>query len=134
MADTILEMRGVSKRLPGVLALDDVSLSVKRGSVHALMGENGAGKSTLMKCLFGIYRMDSGNIFLNDRECHFNSAADAMSAGVSMIHQELSNVPERSVAQNLWLGREPLNKLHLINHKKMYRDTTTLLEGLNYHF
>jgi methyl-galactoside transport system ATP-binding protein len=98
------------------------------------MGENGAGKSTLMKCLFGIYRMDSGVITVNGMERHFNNAADAMAAGVSMIHQELSNVPDRSVAQNLWLGREPLNKLRLIDHKKMYRDTTTLLGGLNYHF
>ena len=135
MTENILEMRGVSKHFPGVLALDDVSFNVKSGgTVHALMGENGAGKSTLMKCLFGIYRMDAGAISVNGVERHFNSAADAMAAGVSMIHQELSNVPDRSVAQNLWLGREPLNSLHLIDHKKMYRDTTTLLEGLNYHF
>ena len=135
MADNILEMRGVTKRFPGVLALDDVSFSVKSGgTVHALMGENGAGKSTLMKCLFGIYKMDAGSIFVNDRECRFLSAADAMRAGVSMIHQELSNVPERSVAQNLWLGREPLNKFRLIDHKKMREDTRTLLEGLNYYF
>ncbi len=134
MADNILEMKGVTKRFPGVLALDDVSFSVRKGSVHALMGENGAGKSTLMKCLFGIYRMDTGSIFVNGKECRFNSAADAMAAGVSMIHQELSNVPERSVAQNLWLGREPVNKFHLIDHKKMREDTAALLEGLNYHF
>jgi methyl-galactoside transport system ATP-binding protein len=134
MANNILETRGVTKRFPGVLALDNVTLSVKPGSVHALMGENGAGKSTLMKCLFGIYKMDAGSIFVNGEECHFNSTADAMRAGVSMIHQELSNVPERSVAQNLWLGREPLNKFRLIDHKKMLRDTKTLLEDLNYHF
>jgi methyl-galactoside transport system ATP-binding protein len=135
MGNNILEMRGVTKHFPGVLALDNVSFAVKSGgTVHALMGENGAGKSTLMKCLFGIYKMDSGGIYVNDKECHFNSAADAMAAGVSMIHQELSNVPDRSVAENLWLGREPLNKIHLINHKRMRQDTTSLLEGLNYHF
>jgi methyl-galactoside transport system ATP-binding protein len=134
MADNILEMKGVTKRFPGVLALDDVSFSVRKGTVHALMGENGAGKSTLMKCLFGIYRMDAGSITVDGEERYFNSAADAMAAGVSMIHQELSNVPERSVAQNLWLGREPLNKFHLIDHKKMHDDTAALLEGLNYHF
>ena len=134
MANNILEMRGINKQFPGVHALDDVTFSVERGTVHALMGENGAGKSTLMKCLFGIYKMDSGSIMVDDRERHFNSAADAMAAGVSMIHQELSNVPDRSVAQNLWLGREPLNKLGLIDHKKMFRDTTHLLKGLNYHF
>jgi len=134
MTNNILEMRGVTKSFPGVLALDNVSFSLKSGTVHALMGENGAGKSTLMKCLFGIYKMDAGKIFFGEKERHFNSSADAMAAGVSMIHQELSNVPERSVAQNLWLGREPLNAFHLIDHKKMYRDTKTLLEGLNYHF
>jgi methyl-galactoside transport system ATP-binding protein len=130
----ILEMLGVTKRFPGVLALDDVTLQVKSGTVHALMGENGAGKSTLMKCLFGIYKMDAGKIIVKGQEGHFNSAADAMAAGVSMIHQELSNVPERSVAQNLWLGREPVNKLHLIDHKKMIRDTKNLLQGLNFEF
>ena len=134
MAANILEMRGVTKHFPGVLALDDVTFSVKPGTVHALMGENGAGKSTLMKCLFGIYKMDAGYIYVNEKECHFNSAADAMAAGVSMIHQELSNVPERSVAQNLWLGREPVNKFRLIDHQKMFRDTKTLLASLNYHF
>ena len=134
MADNILDMRGITKSFPGVLALDNVSFSVKSGTVHALMGENGAGKSTLMKCLFGIYKMDAGVILVNGREYRFNSAADAMAAGVSMIHQELFNVSERSVAQNLWLGREPLNSLGLIDHKKMYRDTTNLLEELNYSF
>jgi len=87
-----------------------------------------------MKCLFGIYKMDSGSILFNGKKCNFNNASDAIKAGVSMIHQELSNVPERSVAQNLWLGREPLNKLNFIDHKKMRKDTETLLEGLNYHF
>ncbi|MDR1108393.1 MAG: sugar ABC transporter ATP-binding protein, partial [Spirochaetaceae bacterium] len=130
----IIEMVGVTKQFPGVLALDNVDFRVMPGTVHALMGENGAGKSTLMKCLFGIYQMDAGSIFLGGRECHFNSTADAMSAGVSMIHQELSNVPERSVAQNIWLGREPVNRLRLINHKKMLQDTKTLLEGLNFNF
>ncbi|MDR2478807.1 MAG: sugar ABC transporter ATP-binding protein [Treponema sp.] len=134
MANHILQMRGVTKQFPGVLALDDVTFSVRPGTVHALMGENGAGKSTLMKCLFGIYKMDSGTIFLKEKECRFNSAADAMHAGVSMIHQELSNVPELSVAQNLWLGREPVNKLRLIDHQKMFRDTKELLRGLNYGF
>ncbi|MDR3138160.1 MAG: sugar ABC transporter ATP-binding protein [Treponema sp.] len=133
-SDYILEMLEVVKRFPGVLALDKVDFRVKPGMVHALMGENGAGKSTLMKCLFGIYRMDGGNIIFKGRECHFNSAADAMGTGVSMIHQELSNVPERSVAQNIWLGREPLNKLRLLDHKKMVSDTKTLLKGLNFDF
>ncbi|GHU24123.1 galactose/methyl galactoside import ATP-binding protein MglA [Spirochaetia bacterium] len=127
-----LEMIGISKSFPGVRALNNVTLRVRPGTVHALMGENGAGKSTLMKCLFGIYKMDEGTIILNNKERQFASTADAMNAGVSMIHQELSNVPKRSVAQNLWLGREPLNHLHLIDHKKMLEDTRKLLEGLNF--
>jgi methyl-galactoside transport system ATP-binding protein len=131
---SVLEMHGVTKQFPGVLALDGVTFQVRPGTVHALMGENGAGKSTLMKCLFGIYRMDAGKIMLGGKECRFNNAADAMRAGVSMIHQELSNVPERSVAQNLWLGREPLNVLGLINHKKMFEDTRDLLRSLKYDF
>jgi methyl-galactoside transport system ATP-binding protein len=134
MAENVLEMRGVTKKFPGVLALNDVTFTVEQGTVHALMGENGAGKSTLMKCLFGIYHMDAGTISVKGRECRFNSAADAMRTGVSMIHQELSNVPERSVAQNLWLGREPLNKFRLIDHKKMQRDTRSLLQSLKYDF
>jgi methyl-galactoside transport system ATP-binding protein len=136
MADIpyVLEMLGVTKQFPGVLALDKVDFKVLPGTVHALMGENGAGKSTLMKCLFGIYKMDAGKIILKNRECTFNSAADAMAAGVSMIHQELSNVPERSVAQNIWLGREPLNRFRLIDHKKMLSDTRDLLKGLNFDF
>ena len=127
-------MNGVTKRFPGVLALDDVSFSLRRGTVHALMGENGAGKSTLMKCLFGMYRMDSGKIVFDGSGRDFRGAADAMSAGVSMIHQELSNVPQRTVAQNMWLGREPRNRLGLVDHKKMYLDTKALLEGLGYRF
>jgi methyl-galactoside transport system ATP-binding protein len=129
-----LEMVGVTKRFPGVTALDDVTLRVRRGTVHALMGENGAGKSTLMKCLFGMYKMDAGKIVLNNEERSFESARDAMHAGVSMIHQELSNVPKRSVAQNMWLGREPLNRLRLIDHRKMVDDTQKLLSGLNFDF
>jgi methyl-galactoside transport system ATP-binding protein len=129
-----LEMIGVTKRFPGVTALDDVTLRVRRGTVHALIGENGAGKSTLMKCLFGIYKMDTGKIVLNNEARSFESARDAMNAGVSMIHQELSNVPKRSVAQNIWLGREPLNKFYLIDHRKMVDDTRELLAGLNFNF
>jgi len=134
VADNILEMQGITKKFPGVLALDDVSFSLKKGTVHALMGENGAGKSTLMKCLFGMYRMDNGKIVFDNKERNFGSAADAMAAGVSMIHQELSNVPQRTVAQNMWLGREPRNALRLVDHKKMRMDTKALLEGLGYNF
>ncbi|WP_320129482.1 sugar ABC transporter ATP-binding protein [uncultured Sphaerochaeta sp.] len=125
-----LEMIEITKVFPGVRALDEVTFRVRPGTVHALMGENGAGKSTLMKCLFGIYREDHGTIILNGKECHFQDSHDALQNGVSMIHQELSNVPERSVAENIWLGREPLKKSHLIDHKKMNNDTEALLKRL----
>jgi len=129
-----LEMRGISKSFPGVHALDDVTLKVRPGSVHALMGENGAGKSTLMKCLFGIYREDSGEILINGALAKFHSAHDALAAGVSMIHQELSNVPERTVSQNIWLGREPLSgfgPFRFLDHARMTRDTVALMSGLD---
>lgn len=125
-----LEMESITKVFPGVRALDDVTLRVKPGTVHALMGENGAGKSTLMKCLFGIYKEDGGTIKLNGEICHFKDSHDALKRGVSMIHQELSNVPERSVAQNLYLGREPLKSFGIIDHKKMNEDTADLLKRL----
>lgn len=126
-----VEMLDITKRFPGVLALDNVSFRVQPGTVHALMGENGAGKSTLMKCLFGIYKEDSGVVKVNGKECHFAGSHDALQAGVSMIHQELSNVPERSVAENIWLGREPLNKFGLIDHQKMLEDTERVLTDLS---
>ncbi len=132
-AEYVLEMLGIYKSFPGVQALDDVSLHVRPGKVHALMGENGAGKSTLMKCLFGIYREDGGEIILKGRLAKFHSAKDALEAGVSMIHQELSNVPERSVRENIWLGREPLHRfgpITFLNHGKMHRDTAALMKRL----
>ncbi|MFA7113020.1 MAG: sugar ABC transporter ATP-binding protein [Sphaerochaeta sp.] len=125
-----LEMESITKVFPGVRALDDVTFRVKPGTVHALMGENGAGKSTLMKCLFGIYKEDEGTIKLNGVVHRFKDSHDALQNGVSMIHQELSNVPERSVAQNIYLGREPLKKTGLIDHKRMNDDTKALLKRL----
>lgn len=126
-----IEMQGITKQFPGVLALNDVTFRVKPGSVHALMGENGAGKSTLMKCLFGIYKEDAGKILLFGKECHFTGSGDALRAGVSMIQQELANCPERTVAQNLWMGREPLTKAHLIDHKRMHSDTVAVLKSVD---
>jgi len=130
----VLEMIGISKTFPGVRALDDVTLRVRPGKVHALMGENGAGKSTLMKCLFGIYREDSGEVILKGSKVKFHSAKDALESGVSMIHQELLNVPNRSVRENVWLGREPLVRvgpLSFLDHKKMHSDTAELMKSLD---
>jgi len=131
--DFIVEMRNISKEFPGVKALDDVGLAVRPGSVHALMGENGAGKSTLMKCLFGIYAPDDGEIRLAGRRVSFAGTKQALDAGISMIHQELHPIPFRSVAENIWLGRYPVRNFglfRLINTKKMLRDTTKLFEDL----
>ena len=100
----LLQMKDITKNFPGVRALDKVSLEVKAGTVHALMGENGAGKSTLMKCLFGIYNKDSGHIYLEGREINFSSSKEALNNGVAMVHQELNQALKRSVMDNLWLG------------------------------
>ncbi len=132
--DYILEMRNVTKTFPGVKALDDVTLKVRPGTVHALMGENGAGKSTLMKCLFGLYNMDSGQIFYNGEQVTINDAKEALHLGISMIHQELHTNPHRSVMENVWLGRYPRvggAKSPFVDHKKMFKDTKKLLDSLN---
>lgn len=130
----VLEMREISKSFPGVKALDGVSIKVKPGTVHALMGENGAGKSTLMKCLFGIYEPDAGEVILNGQKVEFQSARQALDSGISMIHQELLPIPYRSVMENLWLGRYPMHwvgPLKLVDHKKMYKDSKALFNELN---
>lgn len=129
----ILEMRNISKNFPGVKALDDVTLKVLPGTVHALMGENGAGKSTLMKCLFGIYTIDSGEVILNGKKVAFNHTKQALDAGISMIQQELLPVPHRSVMENLWLGRYPVTNygiVKLIDDKKMLANTKAIFEDL----
>ncbi|MDR1795113.1 MAG: sugar ABC transporter ATP-binding protein [Erysipelotrichaceae bacterium] len=133
--ENVLEMRNISKSFPGVQALDDVSISVKPGTVHALMGENGAGKSTLMKCLFGIYHQELGEIVLDGQQVSLNSPQEALRKGISMIHQELQPIKERDIAENIYLGRYPMSKIpFLIDHKKLYQDTSELLESLDMHF
>ena len=129
--DILLQMVGISKSFPGVKALDNVSLNVHGGTVHALMGENGAGKSTLMKCLFGIYSKDSGHIYLEGKEIDFKSSREALDNGVAMVHQELNQALKRSVMDNIWLGRYPTVMGGLaVNEKKMYKDTMAVFEEL----
>ena len=129
--DILLQMVGISKSFPGVKALDNVSLNVHSGTVHALMGENGAGKSTLMKCLFGIYSKDSGHIYLEGKEIDFKSSREALDNGVAMVHQELNQALKRSVMDNIWLGRYPTVMGGLaVNEKKMYEDTMAVFEEL----
>ncbi len=134
MKDNILlRMENIEKSFPGVKALDNVSLSVRRGTVHALMGENGAGKSTLMKCLFGVYSKDGGKIFLNGKEVNFRNSKEALENGVAMVHQELNQALKRNVMDNMWLGRFPKvsDYLPIVSEKKMYESTKKLLEYLN---
>ena len=128
--ENILEIKHVSKAFPGVQALDDVSLNIRPGTIHSLMGENGAGKSTLMKCLFGIYRPDSGEFILEGKKVSFQNARQAMDNGVSMVHQELNQVHTRNVMENIWLGRFPIS-ITGVNHKKMATDTQAIFDELN---
>lgn len=127
----LLKLEDMSKEFPGVKALDKVQLKVKPGEVHALMGENGAGKSTLMKCIIGMYTPTSGKIWFNGQYIKNYDIVQALKMGLSMIHQELSPVMEKSVMENIWLGREPKNKLGLVDHKKMYQMTIEVLERIN---
>lgn len=128
----LLEMRNICKSFPGVKALDNVCLTVKAGTVHALMGENGAGKSTLMKCLFGIYSKDAGEIFVEGKEVNFKNPREAMENGVSMVHQELNQVMKRNVMDNIWLGRFPMMSGGIfVSERKMYRQTKKLFEELD---
>ncbi len=131
MSEVLLEMKNISKEFPGVKALDDVSLTVKRGTVHALMGENGAGKSTLMKCLFGMYAKDSGTIILEGQEINFKNSKDALEHGVAMVHQELNQALKRNVMDNIWLGRYPTKFKIMTSESVMYKNTMEIFKDLN---
>jgi len=126
----LLEMKGITKSFPGVKALDGVDIKLRKGSVHALMGENGAGKSTLMKCLFGIYKRDSGQIILDGKEVEFSSAYEALHSGVSMVHQELNQVLTTRVMDNIWLGRFPKKGL-FVDEEKIYNMTLEIFKDLD---
>lgn len=130
MNDVILEMKGIDKSFPGVHALDNVSLELKRGEVHALMGENGAGKSTLMKVLTGIYTKDKGTIIYEGKEVEFSSPRAASDAGIVIVHQELNMLGHLTVAQNIFIGQEKMNG-KLIDDKKMNDEATKLFKQLN---
>ncbi|MDO5702460.1 MAG: sugar ABC transporter ATP-binding protein [Lachnospiraceae bacterium] len=130
MSEYILEMKDIVKEFPGVKALKGVQLKVRPGTVHTLMGENGAGKSTLMKCLIGIYTATSGEIYFDGKKVDFTSPTQSLRAGISMIHQELSPVPERPVCENLWLGRLPRKNSVMVDHKKMRESARELFDRL----
>jgi ribose transport system ATP-binding protein len=124
----LLEMNHVRKEFPGVVALQDVSLQLRAGEVHALLGENGAGKSTLIKVLGGIYSPNGGEIRINGKPVVINSVQDAHDNGISVIHQELVLVPHMTVAENIFLGREPV-KGHTVDFKKMNADVKEILDS-----
>ena len=137
MAEYRLEMENVSKSFPGVKALDGVHLKVRPGTVHALMGENGAGKSTLMKCLFGIYKMDTGSIKIDGKETTIENPDDALHKGLAMVHQELQPIPERSIAENMYLGRLPKKKkgpFAMVDHKTMTEEAEKWLKDVKMSF
>ncbi len=128
----LLRMENIEKAFPGVKALDKVNLTVKAGTVHALMGENGAGKSTLMKCLFGVYSKDGGKIYLEGKEINFKNSKEALENGVAMVHQELNQALKRNVMDNMWLGRFPkvAKGVPITSEKKMYKATKEVFDKL----
>ncbi|MEW1818536.1 sugar ABC transporter ATP-binding protein [Streptomyces diastaticus] len=125
----VLRARGIGKRFPGVVALDDVSFDLRAGEVHALVGENGAGKSTLIKVLTGVHRPDAGELSLAGEPVRFQRPFEAQQAGISTIYQEVNLVPLMSVARNIFLGREPRTRLKLIDFPRMNREAAALLDG-----
>lgn len=129
-SEILLEMKNMSKSFPGVQALDGVHLTVRRGTVHALMGENGAGKSTLMKCLFGINSGYEGEILLEGKRVAFKNPKEALENGVAMVHQELNQATKRSVMDNIWLGRYPTRLGFVTSERQMYKKTKEIFDSL----
>ena len=138
MSEFRLEMRGICKSFPGVKALDHAQLCLRPGTVHALMGENGAGKSTLMKCMFGIYKKDEGEIYFEGEKVDIHDPMEALKMGIAMVHQELQPIPARTIGENIFLGRYPMKKflgiIPIVDHKKMYEDTAELLKKVRMNF
>ena len=128
MSEIIFEARGIEKNFPGVKALDDVHFSLRRGEVHALVGENGAGKSTLMMVLGGIYQPDRGELFINGKKVQFNNPRESIKSGIGIVFQELSLVPQLSVAENIFYNRQPTNRMGLVNKKLLNQKTQEMLD------
>ena len=131
MYQYVLEMEGICKEFPGVKALKNVDFKVKKGTIHALVGENGAGKSTLMKILNGIYSPDRGKIKFDGKEVEIKTPHDAIETGISMIHQELTPIPEMTIAENIFLGRETTNRFGLVDDQEINKKTEELLKHLD---
>jgi len=131
VSGTLLQMKNIHKRFPGVYALKSVNFELKAGEVHGLLGENGAGKSTLMKVLAGIYDVDEGEIYIDGRKVEINDVKDSQKAGVSIIHQELVLVPYMSVAENIFSGREPVGRLGFVKKDEMLAQAQQLLDSFD---
>lgn len=127
----VLKMKGIVKTFPGVKALDGANLNIYKGRVMALMGENGAGKSTLIKVMTGIYQMDKGEVYIDNQKVNFKGVNDSQEKGVAVIHQELNLIPELSIVENIFLGREKTNKFGLLDKKAMKEEARILLDKLN---
>ena len=129
--DIILKMLHITKTFPGVIALDNVKLELRKGEVHVLLGENGAGKSTLVKILSGAYQKTSGKILLNNQNVEIKNPKHSQELGISIIYQELNLVSQLSVGENIFLGREPAKSLGVVNFKKLYANSQKLLDNLD---
>lgn len=129
MAELLLQMKNIHKKFPGVYALKNVDFDLKSGEVHALLGENGAGKSTLIKVLGGIYRAEEGKIVIQGKETLINSVADARETGISIIHQEIMLVPNMTIAENIFMGREPTTRSGGVNYRRMNTEAQALIDG-----
>ena len=133
MQDYILQMKGITKTFPGVVALDNVNLSVLRGEVHALVGENGAGKSTLMKILNGVYQADAGEIYLNGEKTSIRDTMDARQKGLGLIFQEFNLINTLSVAENIYINRLQKRRGH-VDWRAIYAQAQALLDGFGFSF
>jgi general nucleoside transport system ATP-binding protein len=130
--ELVLEMRGIRKEFPGIVANDDVDLDVRRGEVHALLGENGAGKSTLMNILYGLYKPDAGEIVVEGKRVSFSSAKDAIEAGIGMVHQHFMLIPVMTVAENIVLGTEPVRGGILLDERAAARRVQELAKSFKF--
>src|SRR5579863_4964698 len=130
MSSALLELSSISKSFGGVQALRAVDFALKPGEIHGLVGENGAGKSTLMKIIAGVHAGYEGQMRVDGKEVHFRSSRDALAAGIGMVHQELSVAPELTVAENVFLGMQPINRLGIVAWRKMARQATEQLKNL----
>jgi ABC-type sugar transport system ATPase subunit len=131
MVTAMLEMKNITKRFPGVVALDDVDFNLRAGEVHVLIGENGAGKSTLIKILNGVYRVDEGEIYIDGKRVNIASPTEAHALGIGTVYQELSLLPHLSVGENIFLGRLPENRMGLVDRRKLFADSQVIIDKLH---